>query len=99
MINFNFSLRNPFSNKFENVFCKNFRLTEHKSAEVECINSNSIFEFGFSLDTRCDHAGVGITFGLLGYVILAEFRDGRHWNEKEGRYYIYDDLYDMKGKR
>jgi hypothetical protein len=90
MININISLRNPFSNKFENIFCKSIKLTQHKSAEVECISSNSLFEFGFSVDTHCDHGGVSVTFGLLGYSILANISDGRHWNAAAGRYYAYD---------
>jgi hypothetical protein len=90
MIIININLQNPFSNKFENIFCKSVKLTQHKSAEVECINNNLLVEFAFSINTQCDHGGVSITVGLLGYSIQASISDNRHWNATAGQYYTYD---------
>lgn len=98
MINFNFSLENPFSNKFENVFCKNFNVTENKNIEVECYNSATIIQLEFSITTRCDHAGFDFRLGFLGYTIGISMLDGRHWLSEKDRYQEYGDLYDIKGK-
>lgn len=89
MINLNFSISNPFSNEFKNLFCKADQLYKNKFWEFEVYRSQILFEFGFNITTRCDHAGIDLTLGLFGHTIHLNIYDNRHWNYDEGRYMIY----------
>lgn len=92
MIYFVFTLKNPFSKQeFENVFCKSGSLTKHKAWEIEAYKTKAIFDIDFNLSFRQDHAGISIGFGLFGYTVSGQIYDTRHWNSKEGRWYVYDE--------
>lgn len=92
MINFSFSLTNPFSNRWDNIWNKVIS-TPHpsKCIELEVYRDNTIVSFMFRLTTRQSHAGLMIDVGLLGYSASFQFYDIRHWNAEAGRYYIYDE--------
>lgn len=96
MIVFNFCLSNPFSNRWENLKSRAFRLSEHKCIELEVYKDATIVSCMFRLTTRTDHAGLMIDLGLLGYSVSFQYYDTRHWNEDEGRYYIYDEAGNAK---
>lgn len=91
MIYFNFNLANPFSHRWENIKSRAYKLSRHKYVELEVYKDNTIVSFTLRLTTRTDHAGLMLDVGLLGYTGSFNFYDTRHWNEEEGRYYIYDD--------
>ena len=92
MLNLNLNIRNPWSNRFENLWNKVYS-TPHPSKyiELEVYKDACIFSFDFSLTTRQDHAGLSMELGLLGYCVHFNFYDIRHWNDEAGRYYIYDE--------
>ena len=91
MIDFNFSIRNPFSNRFDTTFYKDGLLKgETKAWEVQCMKDSSIIEVGCSLSFRGDHAGISLRLGLLGRSIHVGLHDTRHWNHEENRWYVYD---------
>jgi hypothetical protein len=86
MINFNFGLDNPFSNRFENVYNKNFKVSKNKTIEIEICKDRSIISFDFRVTTRQDHGGVFVAFGFLGYDISFNLYDNRHWDNENGCY-------------
>ena len=91
MIVFNFCLSNPFSNRWANIWNRAFELPiKHKFIELEAYKDATIVSFMLRLTTRTDHAGLMIDLGLLGYSVSFQYYDSRHWNDDEGRYYIYD---------
>lgn len=89
MINFNVAVSNPFSNRFKNLYSTADQLYKNKFWEFEVYASNTLAELGLNITTRCDHAGIDLTIGLLGYTIHLQVYDNRHWNYDEGRYMIY----------
>lgn len=90
MINFSFGLRNPFANRWDNIFNKSKQISKHKFAEFEVYRDTTIVSISFRWTTRQDHAGMMLELGLLGYTVSGQYYDTRHWNEEEGRFYIYD---------
>lgn len=89
MINFNFNLYNPFSNRWDIIWTKSKLLTQHKTIEFNGYKTNSILQINFTLSSRCDHAGVNLMVGLFGYIVELHFYDTRHWdniNNCWGRY-------------
>jgi len=91
MLNLSFAISNPFSNTFENLYWNAGQLYKTKFWEVEFYRSRALLELGFSVTTRCDHAGIDLTVGLLCYTIHIQVYDNRHWNHDEGRYMIYNE--------
>lgn len=92
MISFNFNIRNPFSQRFKNLWCIAFGTPfKHKFVELEFYRDTSILSLNFNWTIHQSHAGLDIELGLLGYCIHANFYDNRHWNYEANRYYIYDE--------
>lgn len=90
MINFRFSLENPFWNRFETIWWKAGKtLFKHKFWEVQIMKADDLLTFDLRFNTRCDHAGIDLWVGLFGYSINFNFYDSRHWDHKEGRYIKY----------
>jgi hypothetical protein len=91
MINFSFGLRNPFSDRWDNIFNRSAVIDRmHKAVEVEVYRDTTIVSFAFRWNIRQDHAGMNIELGLFGYTVSAQYYDTRHWNEEAGRFYIYE---------
>jgi hypothetical protein len=87
MISLTLNIANPFSERFENVYNRAIKITEHKSAEFEVIKDNSIISFVLKLTTRQSHGGIYLSMGLLGWDISFQLYDNRHWNSDTGQYY------------
>jgi hypothetical protein len=86
MINLNFSIRNPWSNKFKNLWCRSYKTPfEHKFIELEMYKDSTIVSFMFNWTIRQSHAGLDLEVGLIGYCVRFNFYDGRHW-ESEAYY-------------
>lgn len=92
MINFHFSIRNPWSQQFKNLWCRVYD-TPHKNKfiELEVYKDSSLLSFHLNITTRQSHAGLDFEFGLLSYCFHFNFYDSRHWNYEEGRYYKYSE--------
>lgn len=92
MISLNFSIRNPWSQKFKNLWNKSF-VTPHPSKylELEIYKDASLLTFSFNWTIRQSHAGLDFEVGLLGYCFHFNFYDIRHWNYEAGRYYKYSE--------
>lgn len=83
MINFQFNIRNPFLDRFENIFAKGGPTPfEHKYWEFQIIKTSDIIDLGFRWTHWQDHAGVQVTLGLFGYGLDFNFYDNRHWNDE-----------------
>ncbi len=90
MINFSFGLRNPFSDRWDNIYNRSAVLGK-KAVEFEVYRVTTIVSFAFRWNIRQDHAGMNLELGLFGYTVSAQYYDTRHWNEEAGRFYNYND--------
>lgn len=82
---FNFSIRNFFKKKkkFDSFFFYHKPITKNKHFEVQCCTDDwYIFSMEFKIGYKEDHAGIKVSFSLLGREIYFQFYDIRHWNYK-----------------
>jgi hypothetical protein len=87
MINIKFEIVNVWVDRFESIFSDTGGTPfEHKFWEIQAIKTNDIVSLDFRITTRCDHAGIDLWIGLLGYSINFTFYDNRHWNYITGDY-------------
>jgi hypothetical protein len=78
MINFNFSITNPFSNRWKILFVKNGFLSTYKAWEFNGYQTHHLIDINFSLSFHGDHPGLFIMLGLLGYSLEFSVYDTRH---------------------
>lgn len=92
MISINFTIRNPFSQQFKNLWHSACGTPfNNKFIETELCKDSSLLCFRFELTARQSHAGVNFEIGVLGYCFHFNFYDNRHWNIEAGRYYRYNE--------
>ena len=89
MINLQFNIRNPFSDRWKCIKCWDKKLSEHKHLELQIDKTADIVSFDFRYTIRQDHAGLFLTVGLFGYEAIFNIYDTRHWNYEERRWYKY----------
>lgn len=90
MINLNFSLRNPWSQKFKNLWCRAYDTPfKNKFIELEVYKDSSLLSLSLAWTMRQSHAGLDFEVGLFGYCFHFNFYDSRHWNYEEGRWMFY----------
>ena len=82
MINLDFTIDNPFSNRFKPVASKSKMLTEHKAVEANIYCTANIIKLSLVYSTAQDHAGLQLEVGLFGYNFELHFYDTRHWDNK-----------------
>ena len=81
MINFRFSLENPWWIRFDNIKSWAGKTPfENKFWEVQVMKSDDIVAVDLRITTQTDHAGVDLWLGLLGYAVNLQFYDNRHWD-------------------
>jgi hypothetical protein len=92
MISLNFNIRNPWSKRWKNVWCRAYNTPfKNKFLELEVLKDTTIVSFMFHLSTHQSHGGLSMEVGLVGYSFNFKFYDNRHWNYDEGRYFEYGD--------
>lgn len=92
MISFNFNIRNPWSNRFENLWNRVYDTPfKYKFIELEVTRDFTIISFMFNWTVRQSHAGLDLELGVFGYNAHFNFYDIRHWNTEAGRYYQYNE--------
>jgi hypothetical protein len=88
-----FAIQNPFFQSWKSF--KNIRNWhgstpfKNKYWEAELLKSGDIVLFDFTVRTRCDHAGVGLSLGLFNYSINVTLYDNRHWDHNTDTYKEY----------
>lgn len=88
MINFQLHIRNPFSDKFKNIWGRHWSTPfENKFIELELCRDTTILSISFAASIRQSHSGLEIELGLLGYCIRFNFYDSRHWDWIKNCYY------------
>lgn len=93
MINVDFSITNPWSNRFSNLWCCSFETPfKNKYIELELCKDTNIISLAVQLTTRRDHSGLNIELGLLGYSFNFRFYDCRHWDYENCIYTKKDNL-------
>jgi hypothetical protein len=90
MIHISLGLRNPFSDRWDNIYNRSAVIGTHTAVEFEVYRDTTIVSFAFRWTIRQDHAGMNLELGLFGYTVSVQNYDTRHWNEEAGRFYIYD---------
>ena len=91
MINFNFCLRNPWSNTFKNLWCKSYSTPfENKFIELEIYKDFTLISFMFNWTIRQSHAGLDLEIGVLGRCVHFNFYDSRHWDDKNNCWETYE---------
>jgi hypothetical protein len=67
MINFSFRISNPFNNEFKIIWHKFAKFNDKFGWESQLNKCNVLASFNFEIRTNCDHAGVHLSTGLLGF--------------------------------
>ena len=81
MISINFNIRNPWSNTFDNLWCRAYNTPfKNKFIELEFTKDFTLLSFMFDWTIRQSHAGLNVELGLFGYNVHFMFYDSRHWN-------------------
>jgi hypothetical protein len=78
MINFNLSIINPWSDRWNTLFFKNGLLANHKAWEFNGYRTHHLVDVNFQLSFTGDHPGVFIMLGLVGYSLELSVYDTRH---------------------
>ena len=87
MINLNFNLRWPCSNRFRNIWCRHWNTPwQYKFVEAQVYASADILDFFIRHTSRQSHAGLYIGIGLFGYNFEFQFYDSRHWDYEQGKW-------------
>ena len=83
IINIRIEIANPFDqwDMFKNLGCLSGKLAKYKAWELEhTYYSPMLADLDIVWNKHTDHAGVAVSFGLLGYGISFRIYDTRHWN-------------------
>jgi hypothetical protein len=92
MISLTFSLRNPWSNKFNNLWSRAYATPfKNKFVELEFYQNSTLLCFMFGWAVQQDHAGLDIELGLFGYNAHFNFYDNRHWDSKKNAWKTYEE--------
>ena len=84
MISFSFILRNPWSDRFKNLWCRTYNTPfKNKFVELEITRDFTLVSFMFSWTVRQSHAGLDLELGLFGYCVHFNFYDNRHWDKEK----------------
>ncbi len=87
MLSFNFTVNNPWSNRFKNIKTWHGRTPiPNKYWEFQIYRDNSIVAVEGRLTTRRDHAGSQLSIGLLSWRAEVTFYDKRHWDHQLNRW-------------
>jgi hypothetical protein len=90
MINFEFRLENPFSNRWDMLYLSSKLLGKHKAVEANIYRTNTIISISLKVSIKGDHAGIHIMGGVLGYEGELHFYDTRHWDYEKNTWCTYN---------
>ena len=87
-----FNFKNPFSNRFEIIGSKHGKITKNKSWELQLSKTNDILNVEVNFTTRQCHSGLFLSLGLLGYELIFNIHDNRHWDYLANDWEIYEEI-------
>lgn len=90
MINFEFNIRNPWSDRFENIKSWSRLVSTYKAVEFNLYKTNHVIDLRLSISHRQSHAGFQIELGLLGYNMEFHAYDTRHWDHVNNKWETYE---------
>lgn len=83
MISFHVTFRNPWSDRFVNLWNKVFATPFlYKYIEIELYKDSSLLSLVMRWSIRESHAGLHLSVGILGYCAEINYYDCRHWDYK-----------------
>jgi hypothetical protein len=92
MIQFRFNIRNPYSDRFSNLWHTSFSTPfKNKCVELEVYRDSRLVSLSLDITTRQSHAGLDFEIGALGFCFHFQFYDGRHWDHSTDTYQEYAD--------
>jgi hypothetical protein len=87
MISFKFNIRNPWSDRFTNLWNWSWSTPfKHKFIELEVMRDFTLVSFRFDWTVQQSHAGLELEAGIFGYCVQFTFYDNRHWDYTTGCY-------------
>jgi hypothetical protein len=88
MFALSFNLRNPWSDRFQNVWDRTYNTPlAHKFFEVQISRSSDIVDLTVRITTRRDdHAGILVCLGLFTFNLELQIYDDRHWDRVHDRW-------------
>lgn len=90
MINLSLNIRNPWSDRFENLWCSVYRTPfKNKFVELEVTRDSTLVCFQLRWTLRQSHAGMDLEVGLWGHCVRCNFYDCRHWDATTGQYHSH----------
>lgn len=84
---------------------EDINVSENKTLSVQIStpwSSKSIFdvfEFTLCITWKQSHSGARIELGLLGFYLLLDFADKRHWYKEKNRWYLPGEEAELYKKR
>jgi hypothetical protein len=90
MINLNFTIDNPWSDRWNTIWFKNGLLSKHKAWEFNGYRTHHIVDAECRFTLKGDHAGLIIMLGLVGYSVEFSVYDTRHWDYEKECWKNYD---------
>lgn len=92
MIYFGFTIRNPFSQKFSNLWNKLITTPfDYKFIELQLYRDSSLLSFCFDFTVRQSHSGLRIEFGIFSLCFEFNWYDSRHWDYHKQQYEYYEE--------
>jgi hypothetical protein len=83
MINLQFNIRVPGSDRFRNIVCWSGSTPfKNKFWEVQCYKSADIIDLFLRITAKQDHAGIHAGIGFIGFNIEIQIYDSRHWDKE-----------------
>jgi hypothetical protein len=80
MINLNFNICNPWSNRWDILWSNRKLIGKHKAVEFNGYRTNHIINVDFNFKPAGDHGGARIMLGLFGFDVELHLYDTRHWD-------------------
>ena len=92
MININFNIRNPWSDRWKCLYTRAGSTPfKNKYWELQVDRCADIVGFDLRYTVRQDHAGLFLSLSLAGYEVIFNVYDNRHWNYDKGDWEVYGD--------
>ena len=94
MINLNLDLTIPYIDRWACIYVTSGMLARHKAWEFQIMKTTTLAKLQLDLRLFGDHAGLRLSFGLLGYEFDVNVYDTRHWDYEKKCWESYDERED-----